>query len=187
MVGGCCTCAFLDRPTSSFAPENLPSPLFPLDTKKQGVPPSKDLSLVRSIVPFRNFLLSGLLSTLPLLLRVATDTTPLFRSSLAASPRELLFSANPNHSRTSKRLARNPNYSRTYAKHRGWGGGASLPALASPRKPGNVPNDYYYCTYSNYVGAPTFCRVSVLSPSEPPLLWRKLGGDSLPSRTLYAL
>ena len=34
-------------------------------------------------------------------------------------------------------------------------GSAFLPKLAPPRKP-NMPSDYYYCTYSKNVGAPTF-------------------------------
>src|SRR5271166_1530934 len=33
----------------------------------------------------------------------------------------LPFSSKSNHSRTSRRFARNPNYSRTYAYPRGWG------------------------------------------------------------------
>jgi hypothetical protein len=78
------------------------------------------------------------------------------RGKVFSSNGGLLFSPNPNHSRTSETFSRKSNHSRTYAKTRGWG---CLPHDAFS------PNSFVFSRRSNYmlnymnnyiVGAPTF-------------------------------
>ena len=109
------------------------SPLFPLDTRKQGVPPcpeprraSPDMT-IRSILGslFKGRLLGFLeplnLSTFELLntpslraLSVSVGRFSLHGFALLAT-RHSPLATKPNHSRTCRPFARNPNYSRTYA------------------------------------------------------------------------